>query len=249
MKRLGLFLALVGAVSAHEEEGVQSCAGPVLSELTLPFTDLVILLALALAGLVIASWAWKKKKHSGYVLAGLLLFASSAGYYAFFTPGFNSQTGFFVKNVHEHADMKVFLNQNAVNFSQDRFQSTQELPLTEYIHFHDGTGNDVHKHATGVPLSYLFKTFGGILNASCVGIDGMLCTNSTHDLKFYVNGKKRNDPGTYELHDLDRILISLGPTVENVSLQLDAVTSEACIPSGKCPVPEGYDLHRETCTS
>lgn len=264
--RLVVFSVLVlalfsGFVLAHEEdESVQSCAAPVLSEATIPLWQFAALSALFVAGALAVGFglSLKKKAFAGLPVSGLhvaalgvLFVMVAAGVYVS-GPGFNFKTGFFEKNQHVHADIKVYVNGAAVNFSEYRFQSTNQRPLTEFIHFHDGRATIVHLHASGVPLSYLFGTFGGVLNASCIqaasGVP-LHCSDGSRSLRLYVNGNWQPDAGAYVFQDLDQLLISYGPADENVSALLQSVTAEACILSGKCPVPPGYDLHQESCAS
>jgi len=257
-----LLLLASGLALAHEEDaGAQSCSAPVLSEATIPLWQFAALVALFIAsalgvgvgltlqGKQVAALGRISGMHVAGAGLGLVLIA--AGAYAS-GPGFNLKTGFFEKNQHIHADMKVYIEGKAVNFSENRFQSTSQRALTEYIHFHDGNGNVVHLHASGVPLSYLFGTFGGQLNASCIQTaagEPTYCTNNQESLRFYVNGNWNPDPASYQMQDLDQLLISYGPADEDVKALLSSVTTEACIPSGKCPVPPGYDLHNESCAS
>ncbi|MBI2445685.1 hypothetical protein HYV43_04820 [Candidatus Micrarchaeota archaeon] len=246
---LSLFSALV---MAHEEDGseVQSCAAPVLGEATIPLWQFGALAALFVAGAVATGFgvSFRKWPLAG---AGVLMFLIAAVVYAS-GPGFNLKTGFFEKNQHVHADIQVYIQGVAVNFSERRFQSTNERALTEYVHFHDGNGHVVHLHASGVPLSYLFGTFDGVLNQSCIQVaagEPLYCTDASRSLRFYVNGNWNPDSAGYQLRDLDQLLISYGPATEDVKSLLSTVTAEACIVSGKCPVPPGYDLHLESCSS
>lgn len=257
-----LVLLFSGLVSADGGgEGAQTCSAPVLSEATIPLWQFVALAALFIAGAlgVGVGLTLQGKPVSGIrgvsglhvAGVGLLMVLIAAGAYAS-GPGFNLKTGFFEKDQHVHADMKVFIQGQAVNFSEARFQSTSQRALTEYIHFHDGNGNVVHLHASGVPLSYLFGTFGGKLSSSCIQVasgDPTYCTDGQNSLRFYVNGNWNPDPAGYQLRDLDQLLISYGPATENVSALLGSVTAEACIPSGKCPVPPGYVVTPESCGS
>ncbi len=258
MKRLFLFLLLAALASAHAEDAAETvaCSAPVLSELTISFWQFAVLAGLVLAGALCVGYGVATKKWA-FALAGIVLAAAASGFYLQ-TPGFNPATGFFEKNQHVHADFKVYVNGGAVNFSEGRFQSTNEHSLTEYVHFHDGNGNVVHLHASGVPLSYIFGTFGGFLNQTCIRVaqgEPLYCAEEgtlklgPNRLKFFVNNQSVTDLSPYPFHDLDQILISFGPVGADVSGELASVTSEACIPSGKCPVPEGYDLHNESCGS
>lgn len=257
MKRLLFLVFLSGFASAHDEAGeaVASCAGPVLSELSIPLWLFGVLAGVTVVGFLFMVHSIAKRR-AAFALLGFVLAVGASGYYMT-TSGFNWETGFFDKNQHVHADIRVVVAGEAVNFSETRFQSSVEQPLTEFIHFHDGNGNVVHLHASGVPLSYLFKTFGGFLNQTCLQVaegeplhcvDGPDTLNSGRNtLKFYLNNQSVSDLSTYPFKDLDQILISFGRMDADVSQELSSVTSEACIQSKKCEPPEGYDLHTETC--
>lgn len=256
MKRVLSIALLSGLAAAHDEASeVASCAGPVLSELSIPFWQFALLALATSAGFAFMVYSMARGKPMLAVL-GFLVAVGASGYYLT-TPGFNWETGFFEKNQHVHADVKVFIQGQAVNFSEARFQSSAEQPLTEFIHFHDGNGHVVHLHASGVPLSYLFKTFGGFMNQTCLQVaqgEPLHCSDGEdvlkvgpNALKFYVNNQSVPDASAYQLQDLDQVLIWFGPSGADVSSELSSVTSEACIQSKKCEPPEGYDLHAETC--
>lgn len=263
-----VFLSLIvlslfsGLVFAHEDNAVESCAAPVPSEASIPLWQFVALVSLFVAGALgivfglsvgkkLFSFSGAMLHGSHIVVLGAFMVFVAAWVYAS-GPGFNFKTGFFEKNQHVHADLKVYVMGAAVNFSQGRFQNSNENPLSEFIHFEYGNGNAVHLHASGVPLSYLFSTFGGVLNKTCLQVASSMplyCSAGANSLRFYVNGNWNADPESYQLTDLDQLLISYGPADENVSALLQSVTAEACILSGKCPVPAGYDLHEEGCAA
>ncbi len=237
---------------AHEgeiETGPQSCAGPVPWEQTLTFPEFAGLAAVALAGLALLAYGLAGKKRVAFAALGAVLAIGSVGYYVTATPGFNPEIGFFQKGIHEHADLKVFVYGKAVDFSKERFESSNERSLSEFMHFHNHDGDVIHIHATKVPLSYFFRTFNATLDADCVGVDARYCSNTTDSLKFYVNGKAMQNPGAYVPKESDRILISFGPAGEDVSAQLENVTSNACIYSGTCPRPPGFKEGEESCSA
>ena len=141
--------------------------------------------------------------------------------------------------VHEHIDLKVFLNDKPVDFSQPKYQSTLGgAELDAFTHLHDGNGSVVHKHKAGITLGYFFKTLGIDFTQECfqfIGGDGF-CNENGKTLKFFVNGQPSGAFNEYELHDLDRILISYGNESDTViGAQIDAVSADACIYSEKCP--------------
>ncbi len=247
-----LFLAAVSALaSAHADDALgTSCDAPILSEISMPLWPFVALVGVFVLGAVGVGFGISFKKLPIAAL-GVVLLLASVGLYAS-GPGFNFKTGFFDKNIHYHADIQTYVYGKAVNFSEVRFQGTEEAELSGFVHFHDGNGHVIHLHASGVPLSYFFGSFGGVLSSNCLQVasgEPLLCTNATETLKFFVNGKAVPDAGSYQFQDVDKLLVSYGPTGEDVTNQVASVTNEACIASGKCPVPVGYDLHKENCAS
>lgn len=127
-------------------------------------------------------------------------------------------------SIHEHADVKIYINGKAIDFSQRKYQVT-----TSFIHFEDGVGDVVHIHATGLTIGHLFKSLGGDLNNNCLVFEGQsYCNENDKTLKFYVNGKQSNEFDNRIIHDLDKYLISYGnenePEIHN---QLNSITNLA----------------------
>lgn len=143
------------------------------------------------------------------------------------------------KEVHEHINLKVYLDGQAVDFSQAKYQSTGDgKDLDEFVHLHDGNGSVVHKHKDGITLGYFLKSLNIDFNKECFQLDGgnRMCTGSGKSLKFYVNGKPSTEFNNYVLHDLDRVLISYGPESDKeIEKQLASVSDDACIYSEACP--------------
>jgi|GEM_PF-167791 len=141
------------------------------------------------------------------------------------------------EKVHEHADLKVYINGKSLDLTQVKYQSTEEKELDPDTHLHDGNGDVVHKHRKGVTLGYFFKTLKIDFSKDCLVMDTgeKYCNNANNELKFMINGKPNNAFGNYEFSDLDRILVSYGPKDEGVSKQIESVTDTACMYSEKCP--------------
>jgi len=142
------------------------------------------------------------------------------------------------EKVHEHSDLKVYLNDTLLNLSQDKYQSTKEKPLNEDTHLHDGNGNNVHKHRTKITMGDFFKSLGIGFTKDCFILDTgeNFCSEGDKTLKFFVNGKENQEFGQYEFTDLDRLLITYGsPSPEVLQKQLNSVTDQACLYSEKCP--------------
>lgn len=134
---------------------------------------------------------------------------------------------------HAHADFKVYLNGDAYNFSQERY-----MEKLEAIHIHDMNGEMIHMHERGAELGDFFSSMGMSFNSSCFVLDDgtEYCSGGDKTLRMYVNGKPNNEYGKYQIHDLDRILITYGSESEDaISQQMASVSDTACIFSEKCP--------------
>ncbi len=146
---------------------------------------------------------------------------------------------------HGHADFAVFIQGRQFNFSQDRYmekeacgkpgQQHEESPA----HLHAGVGTTAHMHDANATWGEFFGLLGMKLDESCFTADDdqSHCTNATHSLKFYANGKRiEGGFGDFQMRDLDKILVSYGSEAGGeVLAQLGAVTNDACVYSGKCP--------------
>lgn len=140
--------------------------------------------------------------------------------------------------VHLHADLRVFVDGAAIDFSQDKYQSTKEHELNPETHFHDGVGNMVHVHAAGVTLNDLFGSLDMNLSRDCLQLDSgeSKCATGEQKLRLYVNGTESADAGDYLIKDLDRVLVFYGqPTTTAIERELAAVSNDACIYSETCP--------------
>ena len=69
-------------------------------------------------------------------------------------------------STHQHADIKVYILGNVIDFSLPQYQLRDKL-----THFEDGGGDVVHTHATGINLGYIFKTLGMELTEECIKTD------------------------------------------------------------------------------
>lgn len=140
--------------------------------------------------------------------------------------------------VHIHANMKVYMNGKAVDFSLAKYQSTDEKELNPDIHVHDGNGDVIHIHKSGVTLSDFFTSLKISLTSNCY-IDDLkkeFCTDGTQKLQIFVNGQPNTQFEKYIPKDVDRILITYGNDTETIiKQQLASVGDNACIYSEKCP--------------
>lgn len=140
--------------------------------------------------------------------------------------------------VHEHADFKVFINGKALDFTQGKYQSSPENPLSADVHLHDGNGTIVHKHRSGMTLGDFFQSIKKELTKGCFRTDTgeAYCSGPVNTLKIWVNGQPSEKYDTFEFQDGDRILISYGAeSTAALQAQMASVTRDACIYSEKCP--------------
>jgi len=119
---------------------------------------------------------------------------------------------------HIHADWKIYLNGRVFDLSQySHMQRMKEgKSVSSFIHVDSGapvpekTGDIIHMHATGVPLSMFFES---------------LDTKFSQNMNAYVNGKQINNYKDYVFNDLDKILVTDG--VGDFNKQLNSITNFA----------------------
>ena len=116
-------------------------------------------------------------------------------------------------SAHDHAAILVKIFNDEFDFSSPAYQIK-----SNWIHFENGDGSTIHKHATGVTLGYLFESLSIGLDDECyIFQDGReFCTNDEYDLKFFVNGEERPNITDYEVNEDDKVLISYGATQEQL---------------------------------
>jgi len=127
-------------------------------------------------------------------------------------------------STHIHADVKVYISGQPIDFSQHKYQIT-----TSFIHFEDGLGDVIHMHATGLTIGNLLKSVKIDVRNNCIIAEGeSYCNENDKTLKFYVNGKPNSEFTDYIMKDLDKILISYGSGSEpEIQKQLNSVTNLA----------------------
>lgn len=131
---------------------------------------------------------------------------------------------------HEHAAIKVMIFGDEFDFSSPAFQVKNR-----YIHFENSNGDTIHRHASGVPLGFLFNTLNiGLADECYIFPDRReFCTNDDYSLKFFINHQKVPTILDFVLEDGDRILISYGnENSTQIDEQLARVDSVAIERSG-----------------
>ena len=125
---------------------------------------------------------------------------------------------------HVHSSLLVRIFGDKFDFAVPSYQIK-----SSWIHFEDSDGTTIHRHATGVPLGFLFDSLNIGMDGKCfVFPDGrQFCTNEDYSLKYYVNHQPVSSINDYIFEDGDRILISFGSeTPEQVEEQLLELDSQ-----------------------
>ncbi|MFQ5951349.1 MAG: hypothetical protein ACE5KH_04615 [Candidatus Geothermarchaeales archaeon] len=125
-------------------------------------------------------------------------------------------------STHVHAELKIYVDgRSSIDFSQGKYQQR-----SDYVHFEGGSGDVIHKHATGVTLGFFLGTLNIEFSSTCLVLDTgeSYCNGGDKTLKLYVNRERNTLFDEYEIVGADEILISYGSeTEEEIQAQLDSV--------------------------
>ncbi len=133
-------------------------------------------------------------------------------------------------STHRHADIKVYVLGNAMDFSAQKYQ----LKAKE-AHFEHRDGDVVHIHATGIILGYVFLTLGMNIGNECLILDtgNEYCNDEKAELEVFVKSAGMDweqiyDPSDYLIQNLDKILVTYGTEDgEGIKKQMESVTDKA----------------------
>jgi len=158
-------------------------------------------------------------------------------------------------SIHIHADFKIFVDGNEIDFRKENYMTNSEFIVNKYTHLHDNKGNIIHVHATGITFGYFLNSIDFDLTKDCFKFDtGQNVCNEKNgkEWKFYVNGKLNNEFNKYVIQDTDRIFLTYGnfeseEGKHQIIEQYESITKEACIYSEKCDAPEGFVITKESC--
>ena len=176
----------------------------------------------------------KKHKLIAGGLIGAILVAGASYYFYNYPNPFNHYT----TEVHVHADLVIVVNDNKVDLTLDKYQSTKTHVLDHRVHLHDNKGDVIHRHSDDVTLEIFLKSIGFTLTDTCLTNDTgeRFCTDDTHELVLYVNKKPVEDPSDYITKEDDKVLLYFGsknnPRREEY---FGGITNNSCIYSGTCP--------------
>lgn len=190
----------------------------------------------------------KRKKFAKTYAIYILVFVALVGIFyvisSYFYP--TSRIG-SLGSQHIHADFKLYINDQAVDFTQSKYQLGFGSS-DQYVHMENGDGNVIHVHATGIQLGDWLSSIKINLDSNCLTMDDgtQYCNSPQEHLRMYVehcspigttnttcSGWQQISPVTsaYTIQDLDKILISYGGDNTSISAQQNSVTNEAVIHS------------------
>ncbi len=174
----------------------------------------------------------EKRKHTMITIGVLAVIGVIVGYSAwvFVNMGDTRPEGLegagALGSDHAHAALLVRVFDDKLDFSTPGYQQQ-----SAWIHFEGGDGTTIHKHATGVSLSYLFESISVGLTDECMIFpdNRTFCSGSEYDLVFYINDEQVPDIREYEIVEGDRILISYGADSELLQEQIAELQSQEII--------------------
>jgi hypothetical protein len=147
-------------------------------------------------------------------------------------------TTYYDDEVHVHADFLIYINDQEIDLTDTKYQSSAESIKNKNVHLHDGDDNVVHRHADGITFVEFLSSIGFTLTDTCLTTSEQmtLCGDDTNMLALYVNKELRPDITSYIPQEEDQILLYYGSKEnQNLTSYLDSITDESCIYSGTCP--------------
>ena len=133
-------------------------------------------------------------------------------------------------STHVHADFKVYILGNPIDFSLSKYQLKDQL-----THVENDDGDVIHMHATRINLGYFFETIGMKIDNNCITLDigNKYCNHDNAKFKVFLkNGNSDWEqlyyPADYVMQDLDKILVTYGTeNGEKIKKQEGSVTDKA----------------------
>ena len=112
-----------------------------------------------------------------------------------------------VGSEHSHISLLFFVNGEKLDFSGSEY-----MLQAPHMHFENGDGTTIHKHATGLNIPLFLASIFIRINQNCFMLDitEEFCGNESKKLTFIVNGEALQDIYSYELQDGDKVLINYG---------------------------------------
>ena len=140
--------------------------------------------------------------------------------------------------VHVHGDFRMYINDERIRFTDNKYQSSTAQTHHVSLHFHDGNDEVIHRHADNVTLTEFFDSIGIKVNNECITMDTgeKFCTDNSLAVQLFVNGTVVEDIESYIFAEEDRILLYYGDiTNPKINEYVAGITDLSCLYSGTCP--------------
>lgn len=138
---------------------------------------------------------------------------------------------------HQHINLIISIDGQIQNLTHDRFKQL-DPPVTSHLdHAHDQAGQVVHTYSAETTLEEFLNRLNMSVSTQCFidDSDTEFCQTQNKTLKIYINDQEVNN-AQYNLNDLDRVLIYLGPQdQQQIDKLLGQLDSNACQYSNNCP--------------
>lgn len=137
-------------------------------------------------------------------------------------------------SAHKHADIKVYVLGNEIDFGLLQYQLRDRL-----VHFEEYDGDVLHTHTTGMTFGYMFKTLGMQITDECLKSNegNKYCTQGDAKLNVFIKNmgsewEKISYAADYVIQDLDKILVVYGTEdEEGIKELMESVTNKAAVAS------------------
>lgn len=171
------------------------------------------------------------------IILGFILFGVLGGGSYYLYQKYNPFT-YYDDVVHVHADFLIMIDDQRIDLTDKKYQSSAEAILHKNVHLHDGEDNVVHRHAEDITFVEFLDSLGFTLTNECLSNDigESFCTNNEKNVALYVNGDIVENVANYIPQEEDQILLYYGiKGSQKVFEYQTAITDESCIYSGTCP--------------
>ena len=144
--------------------------------------------------------------------------------------GNNPQAIGVLGSQHIHADFKVYVNGQALDFAKPEYYMKSSFMHVDNSENREDSSSVLHMHAKKVPAWLFFRSIGMKLEKDSLTLaDGQTLRNENgKTLKFYLNGHRVDELDNYSFQPLDKLLISYGSANDaNIQKQINSVTNFA----------------------
>ena len=124
-----------------------------------------------------------------------------------------------INSDHTHTGILVKIFGDTFPFHEAGYQTQ-----SPWIHFENHDGTTIHRHATGVPIGFLFDSLDIGLTSDCYTFpnDQQFCTNEEYTLRFFIDGQEVDNIRSHIPQEEGRILVVYGnESDEQIAMMLE----------------------------